>query len=89
VRVSDPIFDEDLYTRFEEVLGAYPKWDLSHDVIFAILVRPNDTPRAAPASAATERPAARFVRRVARGLRRRARAAARKVSDRLARRSGG
>jgi SAM-dependent methyltransferase len=89
VRVSDPIFDEDLYTRFEEVLGAYPKWDLSHDVIFAVLARPTDTPRAPSANGVTKRPAVRFARRVARGLRRRARAAARKVSDRLARRSGG
>jgi SAM-dependent methyltransferase len=79
VRASDPIFDEDLYARFERVLGAYPKWDLSHDVIFAILVRPNDTPRAS----------ASFTRRVARKLPPRARTVARKVSDRLARRPGG
>jgi hypothetical protein len=72
VRVSDPIFDEELYTRFEEVLGAYPKWDLAHDVIFAILVRPNDTPRPPSVNAVAKRPPPSFSRRVARGLRRRA-----------------
>jgi SAM-dependent methyltransferase len=84
VRVSDPIFDEDFYARFERVLEAYPKWDLSHDVIFAILVRPND--RAQPDDAATTRLTAE---RVARGLQRRSRTALRKASDRLARRPGG
>jgi SAM-dependent methyltransferase len=79
VRVSDPIFDEDLYARFERVLEAYPKWDLSHDVIFAILVRPNDTAPAQPS----------LARRVGRRLPPPARSAARKVSDRLSRRPGG
>jgi SAM-dependent methyltransferase len=92
VRASDPIFDEGLYTRFEEVLGAYPKWDLSHDVIFAVLVRPNDTPRSAPAGSTIERPAARFAQRVARGLRRRAgklRKALRSVAARARARAAG
>ena len=69
VRVSDPIFDDDFYARFEEVLGAYPRWDLSRDVIFATLVRPKQP--AKPKS--TARPAPSFARRVARGVRRRVR----------------
>ena len=57
--------------RFEEVLGAYPRWDLSRDVIFATLVRPKQP--AKPKAASTARPAPSFARRVARGVRRRVR----------------
>jgi cyclopropane fatty-acyl-phospholipid synthase-like methyltransferase len=71
VRVSDPVFDEAFYERFEDVLGAYPKWDLGRDVIHTTLAMPKpkpSTPVRVPPS---------FARRVARGVRRRLRATAR------------
>ena len=33
-------FDEEFYERFYDVLSAYPKWDLAHDGIVAVLERP-------------------------------------------------
>lgn len=40
-RASGPdVFDREFYERFEEVLSAYPEWDLRHDVITTVLERP-------------------------------------------------
>lgn len=33
-------FDEALYRRFHDELSAYPRWDLSHDVISTVIDRP-------------------------------------------------
>ena len=38
-------FDADLYTRFEDVLSRYPRFDLSHDFIYAVLERPEKSSR--------------------------------------------
>ena len=37
VWLSAPLFDEDLYHRFHDLLGRYPRFDLSHDFIYAVL----------------------------------------------------
>jgi SAM-dependent methyltransferase len=34
-------FDEALYARFHDELSAYPRWDLSHDVISTVVDRPS------------------------------------------------
>ena len=37
---SAPFFDETFYQRFEQVLSAYPKFDLMHDFIHLVLQKP-------------------------------------------------
>jgi SAM-dependent methyltransferase len=64
VWTSEPVFDQDFYARFESVLGAYPKWDLAHDIIFATLGRSKNAMRTKSVAAA---------RRIVRGVRRRVR----------------
>jgi cyclopropane fatty-acyl-phospholipid synthase-like methyltransferase len=59
---SPDAFDQDFYDRFEAVLGRYPKWDLSHDFIHAVLVHRETAP---PLPIATE-PDPSFTRRTLR-----------------------
>jgi 2-polyprenyl-3-methyl-5-hydroxy-6-metoxy-1,4-benzoquinol methylase len=40
VWLSPSTFDAEFYARFEEVLSAYPIFDLSHDFVYAVLCRP-------------------------------------------------
>jgi 2-polyprenyl-3-methyl-5-hydroxy-6-metoxy-1,4-benzoquinol methylase len=40
VWLTDAIFDAEFYARFEDVLSAYPVFDLSHDFVYAVLERP-------------------------------------------------
>jgi SAM-dependent methyltransferase len=40
---SKPWWDEAFYQRFEWVLGRYPRWDLQHDFIHALLTKHPDT----------------------------------------------
>ncbi|MGI9093018.1 MAG: class I SAM-dependent methyltransferase [Mycobacteriales bacterium] len=40
--LSRPFFDEPFYERFHDRLGRYPRFDLAHDFIYAILGRDDD-----------------------------------------------
>jgi 2-polyprenyl-3-methyl-5-hydroxy-6-metoxy-1,4-benzoquinol methylase len=40
VWLTPSTFDADFYARFEDVLSRYPRFDLSHDFVYAVLERP-------------------------------------------------
>jgi 2-polyprenyl-3-methyl-5-hydroxy-6-metoxy-1,4-benzoquinol methylase len=40
VWLTPSTFDADFYMRFEDVLSRYPRFDLSHDFVYAVLERP-------------------------------------------------
>jgi len=37
---TETAIDEEFYTRFEDILGRYPRWDLSKDFFLAVLEKP-------------------------------------------------
>lgn len=43
-------FDEDFYQRFHDVLSAYPRWDLRHDVLTTVITRPAEPSAPEPTS---------------------------------------
>ena len=47
-------FDEEFYDRFHDVLSAYPRWDLAHDGIVAVMDRPREMKPAMPEGDPTE-----------------------------------
>ncbi len=47
VWLTPSTFDAGFYERFDDVLSRYPRFDLSHDFVHAVLERPSDTTRAA------------------------------------------
>jgi len=42
LRFSEREIDEEFYKRFEDILGRYPRWDLSKDFFNAVLEKPAD-----------------------------------------------
>jgi SAM-dependent methyltransferase len=40
LRFRETPLDEEFYTRFENILGRYPKWDLTKDFFFTVLRKP-------------------------------------------------
>ena len=42
VWLTPSTFDADFYSRFEDVLSRYPRFDLSHDFVYAVLQRPEN-----------------------------------------------
>ena len=40
VWLTPSAFDADIYARFEDVLSRYPRFDLAHDFVYAVLERP-------------------------------------------------
>jgi len=42
VWLTPSTFDAGFYARFEDVLSRYPRFDLSHDFVYAVLQRPED-----------------------------------------------
>jgi len=58
---SKDAFDTEFYARFEDVLGRYPRFDLSHDFISAVL-RHRDAAAIAPPTSAKRSVLSRFRR---------------------------
>ena len=47
VWLTESTFDAPFYERFEDVLSRYPRFDLSHDFVHAVLERPRNATRSA------------------------------------------
>ena len=47
VWLTPSTFDAGFYQRFADVLSRYPRFDLSHDFVYAVLERPSETTRPA------------------------------------------
>jgi SAM-dependent methyltransferase len=40
LKFTETAIDEEFYTRFEDILGRYPRWDLTKDFFIAVLEKP-------------------------------------------------
>jgi hypothetical protein len=40
LKFDETTIDEEFYTRFEDILGRYPRWDLTKDFFLAVLEKP-------------------------------------------------
>lgn len=67
---SNPWWDEPFYLQHEDVLGRYPRWDLQHDFVHAVLSRDPEPPVGSPALAEQHRMDADRIRRLEQRLRR-------------------
>ena len=62
VWLTESTFDAPFYERFEDVLSRYPRFDLSHDFVHAVLERPRNATRSATGHRARGRRSSASIR---------------------------